>query len=267
MTIDPEQLADVAEAAARAAGVLLVRMQRSVVAREKRPKDLVTEADVTAQRLIAEMILARYPDHQFLGEESPEAEQLGTVEASGYRWIVDPLDGTTNYAHGFPSYAVSIAVEFRGQVLAGVVLDPVLDECFRASRGSESRLNGAPIQPSSCRRLEAAMVAVSLPASIQRASREVQRFVEVMTEAQAVRRLGSAALNMCYVAAGRLDAYWASSVKAWDVAAGALILEQAGGVLTSLTGGEFRLTEPHLLTAATRQLHGELHGVLGRIPG
>jgi myo-inositol-1(or 4)-monophosphatase len=258
---------EVCEQAARAAGELLLQMQHRVLIREKAPKDLVTEADVAAQREIARIVLAEFPDHDFLGEESGQGMSRSVTNgpSSGYRWIVDPLDGTVNYVHGLPSFAVSVALERDGKVLAGVVFDPLLQECYRATAGGGATLNGAPLAAGSCTSLASALVAASIGANVQRDSLEVQRFIEILYLSQSIRRLGSAALNMCYVAAGRLDAYWGTSVKSWDVAAGALILQEAGAVLTSIAGEPFCLENPALLCAATMGLHQELLEALRRV--
>lgn len=263
--LNPTELLDVAQSAARDAGKLLVDMQHGVTSREKGPKDLVTEADLAAQKLIEQRIRECFPSHEFIGEESPDALSRVATTSTGYCWLVDPLDGTANYAHGLPSYSVSIALVYNGRVELGVVYDPNLNECYHALRGRGAWLNGKAIRTSECEHLAAAMVVASFAADIPRGSPEIARFVEVLHAAQSVRRLGSAALNLCYVAAGRLDAYWASSVKAWDVAAGQLLVTEAGGHLTALNGAPFQLTEPNLIAAATRPLHSELKSVLDRV--
>jgi myo-inositol-1(or 4)-monophosphatase len=258
---------DVCEHAARAAGDLLKRMQHRVLVREKAPKDLVTEADVAAQREIASIVLAEFPDHDFLGEEGSQGVPLPPADRphSRYRWIVDPLDGTVNYVHGLPSFAVSVALQCEGKVLAGVVFDPLLGECYAATAGGGATLNGKSITPSSCTSLGPALVAASLGPNVHRESLEVKRFVEILYLSQSIRRLGSAALNMCYVACGRLDAYWGTSIKTWDVAAGSLILQEAKAVITSITGEPFRLENPVLLCAATAELHQQLLDALRRV--
>jgi myo-inositol-1(or 4)-monophosphatase len=250
------------ERAARQAGQLLLSLQHQVQVREKGPKDLVTEADLAAQDMVRSVVLGSFPDHGFLGEETEAGAQAESAGATPYRWIVDPLDGTVNYVHGLPSFAVSVALEHQGRVVAGVVFDPGLDECFRAEAGRGAALNGRPIRPSGCRELREALVAASFSANVARDSIEVARFLEGLQATQSLRRLGSAALNLCYVAAGRLDGYWASSVKAWDVAAGALIVREAGAHLTGIDGSPFELHNPHLLCAAGPILHGQLQQML-----
>ncbi|MCO6454292.1 MAG: inositol monophosphatase [Pirellulaceae bacterium] len=254
----------VAEQAARAAGRVLRDLSGRVQIREKGPKDLVTEADLAAQRVIRDILLGAFPGHQFLGEEDlPETD--GPRERPGdYCWVVDPLDGTTNYSHQLPQYSVSIALVRNDQVQVGLVYDPSLDEVFSAEAGRGAALNGVPIQTSRCQHLAAALVAASFSANVPRGSTEIARFVEVLHSAQALRRMGSAALNLCYLAAGRLDAYWATSVKSWDVAAGWLLVREAGGMVTGVDGGPFDWRQPHFAAASTPALHGELLEVLLR---
>lgn len=252
-----------AEHAARTAGKLLNDLQGRCKVWSKGPKDFVTEADIAAQRVIRETLLGAYPSHGFIGEEdqSPQIWQSGF---SGYRWIVDPVDGTANFVHQLPSYAVSIALECSGEIIVGVVLDPASEECFTAVRGHGAALNREPIQVSGCEALADAMVAASFAANVQRGSDEIARFVEVLLTCHSLRRLGSAALNLCYLASGRLDAYWATSVKSWDVAAGILIAREAGAKVTSIDGSAFDLSDPKLAGAASSPLHEQFLEVLRR---
>lgn len=256
---------EVCEAAARAGGEVLRGWLGRIRAREKGRNDLVTEADVESQQVIQQLVLTRFPEHLFLGEEStdegrPDLRQA--FESDTPVWIVDPLDGTTNFVHGLPAFSVSVAVSQRGRTVAGVVYDPIADECFSATAGGGAFLNGEAIRVSDCRSLDQALVAASFSAHVERDSPEIRRFVEVMMRCQAIRRFGSAALNLCYVAAGRLDGYWATSVKAWDVAAGCLILAEAGGQVTHIDGRPFSLLDPRFASSATESLHGELVEVL-----
>ncbi len=253
---------EVATQAARAAGKLLVEMQPRVTAREKGPKDLVTEADLAAQEVIRDILLGEFPDHEFVGEE----DGLPPIEphsgGSKCRWIVDPLDGTTNYVHKLQTFAVSIAVECGGVMQAGVVFDPIMDECFTATAGGGAFLNGQPIQSSDCTELEKTLAAASFSTSLDPQSPEIARFVRMLLECRAVRRLGSAALNLCYVASGRLDAYWATSVKPWDVAAGVLIVQEAGGAVSHISGEPYAVTDPRFAAASTPDLHDAMIPVL-----
>jgi len=262
---------EVGEAAAREAGRMLREKCGHVLVREKAPKDLVTEADMASQELIFEAIHRAFPTHQLLGEEDLETDSSGNDERVGrapneggeFCWIVDPLDGTLNYVHQLPNYCVSIALRQGEKVICGVVYDPVLDECFVATLGTGARLNGTPIAASTCDQLDEALVAVSMPVSGDANSPDIARLTRVAVTAQSFRRQGSAALNLCYVGLGRLDAYWASSVKIWDVAAGQLIAQEAGACLTSMDGGPFDLDRPQFAVSATRQLHGQFLPLLG----
>jgi myo-inositol-1(or 4)-monophosphatase len=232
--------------------------------REKGPADLVTEADLAAQQVIQDKLLSAFPRHGFLGEEDADIPS----RENDLRWIVDPIDGTTNYVHAAPGYCVSIALVQAGEPIVGVVFDPVAQQCFTAARGEGAFLNGRRLQVSSVRRASDALVAGSFSARVDRSSRELAEFVEMVTATQSVRRMGSAALNLCSVAAGWFDGYWSSSTKAWDVAAGWLLVTEAGGLVTHLDGSPRRFDGPrhhaHFLAAANAELHAELLAVLRR---
>jgi len=247
------------ERAARAGGRVLLDWRDRFQSREKGPRDLVTEADLASQRTIQEIVLGTFPEHAFLGEEGAGVEAVGQP-----RWIVDPLDGTMNYVHQLPGYAVSVALEHEGRLLAAAVYDPLLDEMYTAAAGEGARLNDRPIQVSHCTGLPQALVAASFSTDVQIGSVEMRRFEQVLVRAQSLRRLGSAALNLCYLSAGRLDAYWATSVKIWDVAAGILLLREAGGVVYCIDGGALDLHDPRFVAASTASLHGELDELLRR---
>jgi myo-inositol-1(or 4)-monophosphatase len=239
------------ERAARAGGQALLDWIGRFAVQEKGPSDLVTEADLASQEAIRRVLLAECPSHHFVSEE-------GSAEArfdDDYCWVVDPLDGTTNYVHQVPHYAVSVALVERGQVSTGVVFDPIADECFAAARGRKAWLNGRQIHTSRVETLGQALVAASFAARVDFPSREVDQFVATLKSCQAVRRTGSAALNLCYVAVGRFDAFWAESTKAWDVAAGSLLVEEAGGVVTHVGGGPLSLAKPHPAASANPALH------------
>jgi len=256
----------VCEEAARAAGKVLLDLQGRISVREKGPRDLVTEADLASQETIQQIVLGAFPDHDFLGEEDSSFDTRRERTSGNYCWIVDPLDGTTNYVHRLQTFSVSVALERQGQILVGVVFDPIMDECYSATANGGALLNGSRLSTSKCSRLTEALVAASLPAAVPRGSLMVSQFVELLYECRAVRRLGSAALNMCYLAAGRLDAYWAPSIKIWDIAAGLLIVREAGGVVTDSTGGELDLAQPKMIAAANDGVHRELIKVVNRVP-
>jgi len=248
----------ICEHAARAGGQVLLQWIGRFAVREKGPSDLVTEADTEAQRVVRNTLLGRFPQHDVVGEED-EAVRQGNAE---YCWFIDPLDGTTNYVHQVPHYAVSVGLAHRGRVIAGAVFDPVSKECFTAASGEGAYLNGEKLQTSQVVQLPQALVAASFPAKVEPSSPEIDQFFAAILACQGVRRTGSAALNLCYVAAGRFDGFWAMGTKAWDVAAGSLIVEEAGGIVSNIRGGQLELTEPHPVAAATRSLHGQLLALL-----
>lgn len=244
----------VCEKAARAGGQVLLDWAGRFSVREKGRSDLVTEADLAAQATIRRILLAAFPEHGFLGEEGDYREST----ADGFRWIVDPLDGTTNYVHGVPQFAVSIALERQGTLLAATVYDPTADECFTATVGEGARMNGRPIHVSSVDTLPQALVAVSFPTNVNRQSPDIAAFVEVLLVSQAVRRMGSAALNLAYVAAGRFDASFATDTKAWDVAAGWLLVREAGGIVTNFKGQSPTLSPARFVASSCPVLNTEL---------
>jgi myo-inositol-1(or 4)-monophosphatase len=248
----------VCEQASRAGGQVLLDWVNRFSVREKGRFDLVTEADVASQETIRGIVLGAFPDHGFLGEEGGGVEPAG----SGFRWIVDPLDGTTNYVHRVPQFAVSVALECRGELIAAAVYDPTADECYTAAAGQGAFLNGRPIQVSGVDRLEHALVAVSFPANIARNAADITAFIEVLLASQSVRRMGSAALNLAYVAAGRFDGCFATETKSWDVAAGWLLVREAGGIVADVDGQPANLGRARFCAASTKSLHRELLAAL-----
>ncbi len=258
----------VCEQAARAGGQVLLDWQNRFTTREKGLRDLVTEADVASQQAIRDILLGRFPDHDFLGEEDASfPAAIKTSPKSQYRWIVDPLDGTANYVHHLPAFAVTIALQKAEETVLGIVFDPIANELYHAVKGEGTFLNGKSVQTSGCTSPEQAMVAVSFAPNVPRGSIEIARFIEALHSCQSVRRLGSAALNLAYLAAGRLDAYWATSVKIWDVAAGLLMVEEAGGTVSRLDGGPLDLNNPEFLASASQPLQGEMLQILSRVAG
>ncbi len=247
-----------AEEAARLAGGVLLSWAEKFTVREKGPADLVTEADFAAQEAIYLLIHDRYPQHNFLGEEG----LAETNSDSPYRWVIDPLDGTQNYVHHFPYYAVSIGLQRRGELIVGVIYDPNRDELFSAALSAGATLNGEPIQPSLADSLDQAMVVASLPVGAQKDNPAVSRFLAVLPHAQTLQRTGSAALNLSYVAAGRIDAFFSSSLKPWDMAAGALIVAEAGGRVSGMDGRPLDIEFPHVLASSSSALHEQLHRLL-----
>lgn len=252
------QFLEICETAARAGGRVLLDWRGKIEAREKGPKDLVTQADLASQKIIQETLLSAFPDHHFVGEEGGAGDVDQLPSPDDYCWICDPLDGTTNYVHQLPNYCVSIALRRGDELLVGVVFDPTANECFSAVSGAGAFLNGQPIQVSDCTETSRALVAVSLPTQVKRDGAEIPPFLELLASCQAVRRLGSAALNLCYLAAGRLDGYWATDTRIWDVAAGVLVVREAGGRVSGSRGGPFQLGTPGLLAACTATLNQRL---------
>jgi len=258
LSLDPIYLSTAVEAALAAGRTQSAAFRRALDVRKKGRIDLVTEVDLEVEQTFRALVLDRFPTHVVLGEETSASSP---APAGGWRWIIDPLDGTTNFAHGLALFCVSIALEVNGQIEVGVVFDPVADELFVAERGHGARLNGRPLRVSSTDDLVDALLATGFPYSVGEDRRGlVEVFGAFLGEAQAVRRLGSAALDLCYVAAGRLDGYWEARIHPWDIAAGALIVQEAGGAATGLDGAPFDPFAGHVLAS-----NGRIHGAMGRI--
>jgi len=257
------KFAEVCQRAARTAGEVLLQWRGRAKVSEKAPADLVTEADLVAQEAIQDTILREFPDHAILGEEGVVASSTG----SEYRWIVDPLDGTTNYVHQVPHYSVSIALERAGQLLVAAILEPFFGECFTATAGCGAFLGKHPIHSGRVTELSDSLAAVGLPPRARDDSPDVQFFLQSVTHCQAIRRTGSAALNFAYLAAGRFDLFACFSTKIWDVAAGILIAREAGAMVTAPDGGELSLESGQFLASANRQLHEQALQMLRPIVG
>lgn len=223
--------------------------------------DLVTAADLESEREILAVIRAAFPGDEILTEESGHAGGGSTGE--GGRWVIDPLDGTTNFAHGFPIYAVSIGYVENGLPMAGAVYDPTRDELFFAVRGEGATLSGKPIRVSTAKPLANALLATGFPYDIK-TSREnnLDYFAAFAKRAQAVRRAGSAALDLCYLACGRFDGFWELKLHPWDVAAGWLLITEAGGVVSDFSGGAFDMFTQECAAASCPELHAEILAVI-----
>ncbi len=219
--------------------------------------DIVTEMDRKAEALIVEELKRRFPDHGILTEESREK-----TTSSGCRWIIDPLDGTTNYAHGFPVFCVSIAFEHNGDVVFGTVYDPVLDELFVAEKGKGAFMNDTRLRVSVVSTLDKSLLATGFPYDL-RTSKEnnLDHFANFALRAQAIRRAGSAALDLCYVGCGRFDGFWEIKLHPWDVAVGALVVEEAGGRITDFEGRPFSIYSSECV-ASNGIIHDEMLQVL-----
>ncbi len=253
-----ENLLEFACSFARSAGEILRRGygQAGRVERKAAAIDLVTEYDRRAEAHILAAIRAAYPQHAILAEES------GDHGGSEFRWLVDPLDGTTNFAHAIPIFAVSIAVQRAGRLLAGVVYDPMRDEMFAAGAGHGATLNGQPVRVSGAAELGSSLLVTGFPYDMwTNPENNLAQFGAFAVRTRGVRRLGSAALDLAYVAAGRFDGFWELRLQPWDVAAGALLVMEAGGLVTDARGGADFLNDPSIL-AANPALHARMLEVL-----
>lgn len=263
-----DQLLEVAVAAAAQAAQELERWRSAFAVREKGRADLVTDADHAAQEAIRRTLLAAFPCHRFLGEEDAvgwTAEQTRPAAEAPPTWIVDPLDGTSNYVHDVPAYCVSIGLWFAGQGWLGVIHDPRLQEVFTALRGRGAFLNGRPIHVSSTPTLRDSLLSTGFPADHRRQLHNLAAWQHLSAYAQTLRRTGSTALNLAYVAAGRHDGYWAFDNYAWDVLAGAVLVQEAGGTVTTATGQEFDPFRPDIV-ATNGRIHAELLRCLAEVP-
>jgi myo-inositol-1(or 4)-monophosphatase len=255
-------LLDFAIQTARDAGCILAeRFGRKIEISNKSEIDLVTESDLASERLIIERIKTYYPRHRILAEESGASDPGDHGSQSEWRWIIDPLDGTTNYAHGYPCFCVSIGLSHRGRLEVGVVYDPIRDEMFAAERGHGASLNGRRISVSRTPQLSAALLCTGFPYDVRERSEFARHFASFIMHAQGVRRDGAAALDLAYVAAGRFDGFWEEGLKPWDVAAGVLLIEEAGGRVSDYQGAPFDIHTPPILTS-NGLIHEEMMRVL-----
>lgn len=250
---------ELAVQAAREAGdILRAYAARGFEVTRKGRINLLTEADLASEQHIKELITAHYPAHRIVAEESG----ISHHEASDYCWIIDPLDGTTNFAHGFPCYAVSIGIEHKGELIAGVIYDPSREELFAAERGAGATMNGQKISVSDVDVLEKALVVSGFPYDVrERMDEYLPSWRAFLEHAQGVRRLGAAALDMACVACGRMDGFWEAGLNAWDAAAGAIIVAEAGGRMTKLDGSPFDAFTPSML-CTNGLVHDEMLAVL-----
>lgn len=254
---DPVALRTLAERVARAAGDLLLAGLdgvRTDVQTKSTGTDMVSEVDRAAEAMIVAHLLGARPEDGMMGEEGTDVP--GT---SGVRWIVDPLDGTTNFLYGLPGFGVSIAAEVDGAVVAGVVLDPARDELFAATRGGGATRNGAPIHVSAATDLGLALIATGFAYDAARRARQAAALVEVLPRVRDIRRFGAAAVDLCSVACGRVDGYFERGLAPWDLAAGGLIAAEAGAAVTDFEGGP---AQPGAVVAATPAIAAALRDVL-----
>ncbi len=237
---------------AREAGSLLMSFFGKVAIEYKGDVDLVTQADRSSEKMIVERIRKQWPEHDLIAEEGSRRET-----GSDFRWYVDPLDGTTNFAHGYPVFCVSLALEYKGERIAGVVYDPCRDEMFATEKGSGSTLNGQPIRVSNTARLAESLVATGFPSHKRHKNPNIHFYHQITLRSHGVRRAGSAALDLCCVACGRCDGYWELNLNSWDTAAGVLLVEEAGGKVTNFSGGPFSIDSREVL-ATNSLLHEEM---------
>ncbi len=250
----------IAEKAARTAGgILRENIGGARKIRYKGDINLVTEMDTASERAVVETLRAAFPDHGIVAEE-----ETSIRNQSGFTWIIDPLDGTTNYAHGYPCFSVSIALEHEGEVITGVVYDPMREELFSAQRGKGAHLNGKKIAVSNIDTLLKSLLSTGFPYDRKVSEKNnMEYFHRLLMASQEVRRDGSAALDLCSVAAGRFDGFWELKLKPWDVAAGSLIVREAGGMVTDLAGKPFDMHAEEIL-ASNGRIHAAMVEELGK---
>ena len=247
------------ETAREAGQILLEKFDRGIAVHKKGDIDLVTAADLASEALIIERIKSYYPRHSILAEESGNAVVIGGENT--WKWIIDPLDGTTNFAHGYPCFCVTIALEHDGEIVIGVTFDPTRNELFAAERGGGASLNGKPIRVSNCEDLGDALIVTGFPYDIKHRNDFAHHLTEMLLSSRGVRRDGSAAIDMAYVACGRFDGFWEEGLNPWDVAAGVLLIEEAGGQLSYYDGKPFSIYSPPIC-ASNGLLHSQMLKVL-----
>ena len=250
-----------AEIAREAGGLIANFFERRIGFELKGEHDLVTEADRSSERLIVERLRSHFPSYSIVAEEGG-----GVTHASEYCWYVDPLDGTTNFAHGFPVFNVTLGLEQAGEMIAGVIYDPMRNEMFTCEKGAGAWLNNRRIRVSAVEKLEESLVATGFPSYKRHQNVNVHFYYELAMLSHGVRRAGAAALDLAYVAAGRLEAFWEFGLKPWDMAAGILLVAEAGGRCTDMKGSPAVLGGSHLLVDNGR-IHDQMVGVFGEIFG
>jgi myo-inositol-1(or 4)-monophosphatase len=247
------------ETARDAGQILLEKFGRKINISMKGDINLVTEADLASEKLIIERIRSYYPKHAILAEESGDAVLLDGVNT--WKWIIDPLDGTTNFAHGYPCFCVTIALEHDGEIVLGVTFDPTRNELFAAEKGKGATLNNKPIRVSETEKLGNALIVTGFPYNFKEKPDFTRHLTDFLFHSRGVRRDGSAAIDMAYVACGRFDGFWEEGLNPWDVAAGLLLIEEAGGQVSYYTGEKYNIYSPPIL-ASNGLIHGEMLKVL-----
>lgn len=244
---------------ARDAGQILLEKFGRITVTKKGDINLVTEADLASEAMIIERIKSYYPKHSILAEEAGEAVIIGGDNT--WKWIIDPLDGTTNYAHGYPCFAVTIALEHDGEIVIGVTFDPTRDELFAAEKGGGATLNGKPIRVSAAENLGDSLICTGFPYDFKRKDDFARHLTQFLVSSRGVRRDGSAAIDLAYVACGRFDGFWEEGLNPWDLAAGKLLIEEAGGWVTNYDGSAFSIYSPPIC-ASNGRIHSEMLAVL-----
>lgn len=247
------------ETARDAGHVLLEKFGRITAVTKKGDINLVTEADLASEELIVERIKSYYPKHSILAEEGGDV--LKIEGANTWKWIIDPLDGTTNYAHGYPCFCVTLALEHGEEIVIGVTYDPTRNELFSAEKGRGATLNGKPIRVSSTQKLSEALIVTGFPYDFKQRENFARHLTEFMLSSRGVRRDGSAAIDMAYVACGRFDGFWEEGLNPWDVAAGKLMIEEAGGTVTYYDGSRFSIYKPPIC-ASNGAIHEQMLDLL-----
>ena len=245
---------------AREAGQILLDKLGKITVSKKGDINLVTEADLASEKHIVEKINSYYPKHAVLAEESGEST-LVIDGGSRWKWIIDPLDGTTNYAHGYPCFCVTLALEHEGEIVLGVTFDPTRNEIFSAEKGQGASLNNKPIRVSATEKLSEALIVTGFPYDIARREDFARNLTEFLLRSRGVRRDGSAAIDMAYVACGRFDGFWEEGLNPWDVAAGLLLIEEAGGEVSYYDGAKFSIYKPPIC-ASNGAIHEEMLAIL-----
>ena len=247
------------ETARDAGHILLEKFGRKINISKKGDINLVTEADLASEALIIERIKSYHPKHSILAEEAGNAVVVGGE--STWKWIVDPLDGTTNFAHGYPCFCVTVALEHQGEIVLGVTFDPTRSEMFSAERGRGASLNGKPARVSDTEALSESLIVTGFPYDFKRREDFARHLTQFLIESRGVRRDGSAAIDMAYVACGRFDGFWEEGLNPWDMAAGLLLIEEAGGQVTGYHGSKFDIYQPPIV-ASNGLIHGQMLDVL-----
>lgn len=246
------------ETAREAGNILLEKFGRKIGVHKKGDINLVTEADLASEKFIVDKIKTHYPRHSILAEESGNAVQIGE---GADKWIIDPLDGTTNFAHGYPCFCVNIALEREGEIIIAATYDPTRDEMFSAEKGRGASLNNKRIEVSGQEKLGDSLVVTGFPYDIAKRADFARHFTEMLLATRAVRRDGSAAIDLAYVAAGRFDGFWEEGLNPWDIAAGVLLIKEAGGKVSYYDGSDIDIYTPPIC-ATNGHIHDEMLAVL-----